>query len=145
MTFIGNLMKNNIINKILFACAENAGRSQMAEAFFNRYSKEKGLNWLAESAGTIPAKKINPAVEKTMSEIGFDLSMNGTKMFEKGKAGSYAKIISFGCIVKSVLPKDIRSRIEEWHVEDPHGKNLDEIRKIRDEIKSHVIELFEKL
>lgn len=126
-------------------CSENAGRSQMAEAFFNRYSKEKSIDWQAESAGTMPAKNINPDVAKTMAEIGFDLSINRTKIFEKGKTSDYAKIISFGCIVISALPKDIRSRIEEWHVEDPHGKTLDEIRKIRNEIKSRVIELFEKL
>lgn len=134
-------MENNTMNKILFVCAENAGRSQMAEAFFNHYAKEKNIDWSAESAGTSPTKDVNPDVVKVMSEIGFELSDNRTKIFKNEKAGGYAKIISFGCIVKSALPEDIRSRIEEWHIEDPHGKRLDEIRKIRDEIESRVIEL----
>ena len=133
------------MNKILFVCGENAGRSQMAEAFFNLYAEEKGLNWLAESAGTVPADKINSDVAKAMAEIGLDLSGARTKKFKISKIGEYAKIISFGCIVKSVLPKDVQSKIEEWHVSDPHEKTADEIRKIRDEIRDRVIDLTDKI
>jgi len=113
----------------------------MAKEFFNSYAKEKELGWSAESAGTMPAKKINPDVEKVMAEIGLELSDAKTKIFKKENAGNYAKIISFGCIVKSTLPNNVQGKIEEWHIDDPHGKNLDEIRKIRDEIKCRVIEL----
>jgi len=138
-------MENNAMNKILFVCGENASRSQMAEAFFNLYAKKKELNWLAESAGTMPAKKINTDVMKAMAKIGLDLSDARTKIFEIKKIDEYAKIVSFGCIVKRVLPNIIQPKIDEWHIIDPHGKTLVEIRKIRDEIKNRVISLIEEL
>jgi protein-tyrosine-phosphatase len=106
-------MKNNTMNKILFVCGENAGRSQMAEALFNLYAKERKPDWLAESAGTVPADKINSDVVNAMAETGLDLSGARTKKFEIAKIDEYAKIISFGCIVKSVLPKNVQPKIEE--------------------------------
>lgn len=133
------------MNKILFVCSENAGRSQMAEAFFNARAKEIGLDWSAESAGTAPAKDINPDVAEAMSEIGSDISRSGPKQFYPERTNDFVKIISFGCIVKSALPENVRSKIEEWHIDDPRGKSLDEIREIRDEIKKRIEDLFGKL
>lgn len=133
------------MKKILFVCAENAGRSQMAEAFFNHYAKDKNLGWTAESAGTIPAKEVNPKVIEAMREKGIDLTSAKPKRFVPEKINEYEKVISFGCLVKVVFSPDIQSRIEEWHIDDPSDKSPEEVRKIRDEVENKVVNLIELL
>lgn len=131
--------------KILFSCAENAGRSQMAEAFFNRFAQQNDLDWKADSAGTSPASKVNPAVIEVMREKGMDISQTKTKKMDISKMNDYAKIISFGCLVKCSLQGKTRSAMEQWNIEDPHGKTLDEVRKIRDEVEAKVSDLVKKI
>ena len=133
------------MKQVLFVCGENAGRSQMAEAFFNFRAQEKYLDWIASSAGTFPAKALNPIVAKAMKEKNLDLSGARTKLFEVEKASSYGKIISFGCLAKNTFPPEIANRIEEWHIDDPHGKSLEEARVIRDLVEDRVIKLIEGL
>lgn len=131
--------------KILFACAENAGRSQMAEAFFNRFAEQNNLDWKADSSGTSPASKVNPAVVKIMREKGMDLSQTKTKKLDIAKMNDYAKIISFGCLVKCSLQLRNHSAMEQWNIDDPHGKTLDEVRRIRDEVEAKVIDLAKRI
>ena len=128
------------INKkrIIFVCAENAGRSKMAEAFFNTIAQKKHLDWIAESAGTFPAHKINPVVAQTMEEIGITIQDTPPKLFLSERAPKYSHIISFGCIVKSAFSQEIQKRIEEWHIEDPKDKPLTEVRVIRNEVEKYV-------
>ena len=133
------------MKKILFVCAENAGRSQMAEAFFNHYAKEKGLDWFAESAGTIPAKEINPEVAEAMKKRGINLTGKKPKLFVSEKINEYEKIISFGCLVKAAFSSEIQSRIEEWHIDDPRGKPIPEIRTIRDKVEGEILNLINTL
>jgi len=127
------------MKKILFICAENAGRSQMAEAFFNFYAKENKLDWIAESNGTTPADKINPVVIEAMAEKDIDLDNAKIKKFNSNEVDQYEKIISFGCIVKSFFDIEIQNKIEEWHIEDPHQESLEKIRLIRDEIEKRIV------
>lgn len=133
------------MKKILFACGENAGRSQMAEAFFNHYIQQKNLDWLAESAGTYPADRINPLVQQVMEEKSINLAKANPKLFDPQKAADYEKLVSFGCIVKSYFSKEIQNRIDEWHIDDPRDKNLVEVRGIRDEIDEKVRDLIKEL
>ena len=81
--------EENKQNKVLFVCAENAGRSQMAEAFFNFYTK--GSNWKGESSGTIPVQEINPAVIEVMQEKGIDIRSNYPKKFNPADIGAIRK------------------------------------------------------
>ena len=133
------------MKKVLFVCAENAGRSQMAEAFFNYYAQEKGLDWIAESAGTIPAKEVNPNVIEIMREKGIDLTSKKPKLFVPERINEYQKVISFGCLVKEFFSADVQGRIEEWHIKDPSDKSPEEIKRIRDEVENKVINLINTL
>ena len=123
------------MKKVLFVCAENAGRSQMAEAFFNHYAQKKGLDWIAESAGTIPAKEIDQEVVETMQERDISLVGKKPKRFFPEKVNEYEKVVSFGCLVKSYFSPDIQGRIEEWYIDDPRGKPPVEIKGIRDKVE----------
>jgi len=133
------------MKKILFICAENAGRSQMAEAFFNHYAKENGVDWIAESNGTTPADKINPVVIEAMSERGIPLADTKPKLFQLQDIGQYEKVISFGCLVKATLDKEVQNKLTEWHIDDPRGEGLEKVRVIRDEIEGVVVGLGETL
>jgi arsenate reductase (thioredoxin) len=133
------------MKKIIFICGENAGRSQMAEAFFNKISEEKNIDWLAESAGTYPAKDVNPIAVEAMGEEGINIRKNVPKLFDFSKIPVYDKIISFGCIVKSSLPEEAQRKLEEWHIEDPREKDINFVRKIRDEIKEMTTDLLKSI
>lgn len=138
-------MENNNKKKILFVCAENAGRSQMAEAFFNYYAQEKGINWLAESSGTFPANKVNPLVVKAMLEKEIDLKNTKPKQFIPEKIDDYARTVSFGCLVKSAFSQEIQARIEDWHMDDPKDQSLERVREIRDELERKIVTLIDNL
>ena len=127
------------MRKVLFVCSENAGRSQMAAAFFNTLAA--GIDIMAESAGTIPAPAINPIVVAAMQEKGIDISANTPKLFNSDIANQYERLISFGCLVKSTFTSGVQARIEDWDVADPKEKELAEVREIRDSIEAKIKEL----
>lgn len=131
------------MKKVLFICAENAGRSQISEAFFNHLKPSE--EWVAESAGTIPAKEVNPVVVSALKEIDISITNKAPTLFEPSTIDSYEKVISFGCLVKEFFSPEIQSKIEEWDIDDPKGKPIEEVRKIRDEIKTKVLDLIERL
>lgn len=124
---------------MLFVCVENAGRSQMAEAF----AKKHGMN--ARSAGTIPSAQINPTVVDAMRERGIDISSNQPKILTPELIRDARLVVTMGCSIEEACPKPIiaqmRKKLIEWHLEDPKGKPLEEVRKIRDEIESKVRDL----
>lgn len=127
------------MSTVLFVCAENSARSQMAEAYFNQLARV----WKADSAGTLPGPGINPTAVLAMSEDGIDISRARPKALDLSRLDGYDRIISFGCIVKSVFPA--RDRLEEWPLEDPARGDLDTMRKVRDEIRKKVSRLVEEL
>ena len=124
---------------ILFVCVENAGRSQMAEAF----AKKHGMN--AQSAGTIPSTRINPTVVNVMRERGIDISSNQPKTLTPKLIRDATLVVTMGCSIEEACPKPIIAKMQkklvEWHIEDPKGKSLEEVRKIRDEIEHEIMEL----
>jgi len=124
---------------VLFVCVENAGRSQMAEAF----AKKHGMN--ARSAGTIPSARINPTVVDAMRERGIDISSNQPKILTPELIRDARLVVTMGCSIEEACPKPIVAQMQkkliEWHLEDPKGKPLEEVRKIRDEIESKVRDL----
>ena len=123
------------MKKVLFVCGENAARSQMAEAFFNRLSRE----WRAESAGTFPAEKVNPLAVRAMEEVGLDISKAHPKVLDLGRLDEFERIISFGCIARAAFPA--RDRLEEWPLPDPGKGDMGLMREVRDEISRHVAAL----
>ncbi len=123
---------------VLFVCVENAGRSQMAEAFARHYGKRKVA---AESAGTMPAKNVNPMVLQAMKEKGIDLSENHPKIMDLKRAEKADIIITMGCSVEEYCPAPMLKKAVDWGLPDPKGKSIEEIRKIRDEIEKKVLQL----
>ena len=125
--------------RLLFVCVENAGRSQMAEAF----AKRKGFQ--ASSAGTQPAVSVNPAVVEAMAEKAFNFSLKKPKMLTVEMIEEADLVITMGCSVEKVCPRPMLERMEkkliDWNLEDPKGKPLSEVRRIRNEIERRVEEL----
>jgi protein-tyrosine-phosphatase len=130
------------MKKALFVCVENAGRSQMAEAIARSY----GID--ATSAGTIPATKVNPTVIEAMKERGFNLSSTKPKLLTPEMIEAADYVVTMGCRVEDVCPRPLIVRMEkklvDWHIEDPKGKPIEDVRKIRSEIEERVIELLKK-
>jgi arsenate reductase (thioredoxin) len=124
---------------VLFVCVENAGRSQMAEAF----AKKHGIN--AESAGTVPSTRINSTVVDVMRERGIDISSNHPKTLTPELIQDASLVVTMGCSIEEACPKPIiaqmQKKLVEWHLEDPKGRSLEEVRRIRDEIERKIIEL----
>jgi protein-tyrosine-phosphatase len=129
------------MKKVLFVCVENAGRSQMAQAFGRAY----GLD--ASSAGTIPAEKLNPIVVQVMNER--DIALPGKpKMLTQDMIREADLVVTMGCSVQEVCPKPMVEQMEkklvDWNIEDPKGKTIEEVKKIASQIESKVIELLKK-
>ena len=126
------------MKKVLFVCVENAGRSQMAEAFANHYGKGK---LIASSAGVMLADKVNPVVVEVMKEKGIDISMNKPKLLTVKMAEEADKIITMGCSVEKICPAPLLKNVTDWALDDPKGKPIEEVRKIRDEIEKRILKL----
>jgi len=127
--------------RVLFVCVENAGRSQMAEAFGRAYGLE------ATSAGTVPAEKVNPTVVQVMQERGISL-LGKPKMLTGGMIKEADLVVTMGCSVQEVCPAPLVEQMEkklvDWHIEDPRGKPIDEVRKIARQIENKTGELLKK-
>ena len=128
---------------VLFVCVENAGRSQIAEGFFNQKYAPKGYR--AISAGTRPVSQINPLAVQAMSEVGIDISSQKSKIITEDMIRSSEKSVNMGCIDKAECPMLFLSNIIDWGVEDPKGKPIEKVREIRDEIETRVKEIAQSL
>src|SRR5215469_12095503 len=125
-------------NSVLFVCVENAGRSQMAEGFFRRYSPE-GYEPL--SAGIIPASSINPIAIEVMREVGIDISKQRSKILTEEMIRKSTLRVNMGCVEKESCPTLFIHDATDWKIEDPKGKPIEKVREIRDVIESRVREL----
>jgi protein-tyrosine-phosphatase len=123
------------MKKILFVCVENSGRSQIAEAFVKTYGKGKVE---AMSAGTMPAKEVNPIVVEVMREKGIDLSGNAPKLITNKMVQEADMIIVMGCSAEGFCPAPLLNKVVDWGIEDPKGKPVEKVREIRDEIEKKV-------
>lgn len=129
------------MKKILFVCVENAGRSQMAEAFFRKHTSNK---FHVSSAGTKPSSSINPVVVEAMNEIGIDLQNNIPKSLTNEML-SDAIAVNMGCMDKESCPALFVQDVLDWGIPDPKGKSIDEVRRIRDQIELKVIDFIKNL
>jgi arsenate reductase len=125
------------VKYVLFVCTHNAGRSQMAQAFFERYAPD---DVRAESAGQEPAAAPWPEVVEAMSEVGIDISKRRPKKLDLEMQLHADWAVTLAC--SGTCPY-VPGVVEEWDVDDPHGKPMDEVRAIRDEIERRVVELVE--
>jgi arsenate reductase (thioredoxin) len=123
------------LKKVLFVCVENAGRSQMADDFANKYGKAK---LISSSAGNKPAEKVNPLVVEAMREKGIDISSNKPKLITFQMAQEQDLIVTMGCNDQGVCPGPFFKPTVDWNIEDPKGKPMEKVREIRDEIERRV-------
>ncbi|MDP7115561.1 MAG: arsenate reductase ArsC [Candidatus Woesearchaeota archaeon] len=124
---------------ILFLCGHNAGRSQMAQAFFNELNENKEFE--AESAGTNISTRVNKECVEAMKEIGIDLG--DTKVYYPKKFNvkkRYYKVYTMGCNVKCSKDAD-----EDLDLDDPAGKPIEDVRMIRDELKAKIQKIVEEV
>jgi arsenate reductase len=119
---------------VIFACVHNAGRSQMAAAFFNQLVDR--IKAEAISAGTDPGPRVHPEVLSAMKEIGFDLSSAKPRKLTGQLAHQAQLLITMGCGDKCPYVPGLRR--DDWPLSDPKGQPIEEVRKIRDEIRSRV-------
>lgn len=119
---------------VVFACVHNAGRSQMAAGFFNALSDPRHAR--AISAGTQPAQGVHPQVLDAMREIGIDLGDARPQLLTPELAAGAERLITMGC--EESCPHVPNLRIEEWPFTDPKGQPVEQVRRIRDEIRDRV-------
>ena len=120
--------------KVIFACVHNAGRSQMAAAFFNQLADHTKAE--AISAGTEPGPRVHPEVLAAMQEIGIDLSTATPQKLTEALARDAQLLITMGCGDKCPYVPGLRR--DNWPLRDPKGQPMEEVRKIRDEIRTRV-------
>jgi len=122
---------------VVFACVHNAGRSQMAAAFFNVVADPARAR--AVSAGTRPGASVHPEVVEAMREAGIDLGGATPRLLTRELTAGAARLVTMGCGEECpVVPGVAR---EDWPLADPKGRPLDEVRQIRDEIRQRVTAL----
>jgi protein-tyrosine-phosphatase len=134
----GSKSKVKIKKTILFVCVENAGRSQMAEGFFKKYAPE---GFVPASAGTKPISQINPLAIQVMNEIGIDISKQKPKDLSEDMMRNSDEIINMGCMDNNFCPTLFIPKVIDWGIEDPKGKQIEQVREIRDEIERRIKEL----
>lgn len=125
--------------KVIFACVHNAGRSQMAAAFFNHLADPSKAE--AVSAGTEPGLRVHSEVFVMMQEIGIDLSDAKPQKLTEELAGDAQLLITMGCGDKCPYVPGLRR--DDWPLRDPKGLPVEEVRAIRDEVKQRVQSLIE--
>src|SRR5215813_9644117 len=128
------------VPEVLFVCVHNAGRSQMAASLLAKHAQSK-LN--VRSAGSAPANEINPAVVQVMNELGIDMSQEFPKPLTDEFVRAADVVITMGC--GDACPIYPGKRYEDWEVQDPAGRTVDEVRKIRDDLDARVKQLLAEL
>jgi arsenate reductase len=128
------------VPEVLFVCVHNAGRSQMAAALLDRLG---GGRVRVRSAGSEPARSLNPTVVEAMREVGIDISREFPKPLTDGSVRAADAVITMGC--GDSCPIYPGKRYDDWDLEDPAGKDLGTVRRIRDEIEVKVTALLAEL
>jgi arsenate reductase len=128
------------MNTVLFACVHNAGRSQMAAAWFNLMADPAEAR--AMSAGTDPGTRVHPEVVDAMREVGIDLSGAPTSKLTPELAGRAQMLITMGCGDECPVVPGLKR--DDWPLEDPKGQPLARVREIREEIRQRVEALLDQ-
>lgn len=122
------------MTNVLFACVHNAGRSQMAAAFFNRFADPTKASAL--SAGTQPGPRVHPEVVSVMLEAGIDLAGERPRLLDQPLAEKAGLLITMGC--GDACPFVPGLQVLDWVLDDPKGQPIERVREIRDDIRDRV-------
>jgi arsenate reductase (thioredoxin) len=128
------------VPEVLFVCVHNAGRSQMAAALLERHAEGRIR---VRSAGSEPADAVNPVVREALHEIGIDLGAATPKGLSDDAVREADAVVTMGC--GDACPVYAGKLYEDWEIEDPAGKDLATVRRIRDEIDERVGDLLARL
>jgi arsenate reductase len=128
------------MNTVIFACIHNAGRSQMAAAWFNALADSTRAR--AVSAGTDPGTRVHPEVLEAMREAGVDLSDNKPQKLTDDLARGAQMLITMGCGEQCPIVPGLRR--DDWPLEDPKGKPIARVREIRDDVRARVLALLQR-
>jgi arsenate reductase len=133
--------------QVAFVCVQNAGRSQMATAFAKRERERRGLDDEVGivTGGTRPADHVHDVVVEAMDEVGFDLADRTPREVRQEELLDCDPVITMGCSAGDVCPATWNGENRDWDLDDPHGRPLDEVRSIRDEIEARVVDLFDEI
>ena len=125
---------------VMFVCVHNAGRSQMAAGFMTALS---GGRVEVRSAGSMPADQVNPVAVAAMAEVGIDITAERPKVLTGDAVQASDVVITMGC--GDACPFFPGVRYEDWELEDPAGKDIETVRRVRDEIRARVAALLAEL
>ena len=125
---------------VIFACIHNAGRSQMAAAWFNALADSTKAR--AISAGTDPGTKVHPEVLDVMREVGVDLSNRTPQKLTDDLARGAQMLITMGCGEQCPVVPGLRR--DDWPLQDPKGKPIARVREIRDDVRARVVDLLRR-
>lgn len=131
-----------------FVCVHNAGRSQMATAFAERERADRDLVDVVEihTGGTQPADAVHEAVVEAMAEVGIDITDRSPKwMPDLDPLADSDYVITMGCTITKCNPDQHGVESHEWNLTDPVGRDVATVRKVRDEIETRVVALFDEL
>lgn len=123
-----------MMRTVLFACVQNAGRSQMGAAFFNAMADPAKAR--AISAGTQPATRLHAEVVEAIREVGIDLSAERPRLLTMDLARGVGVLVTMGC--GESCPVVLGARREDWPLPDPEGRSIESVRAVRDEIRHRV-------
>ena len=125
------------LDTVLFACVHNAGRSQMAAAWFNKMCDRTKAR--AISAGTQPGERVHPEVVQVMREVGIDLSGVKPQFLSEELAQQATLLVTMGC--GDACPYVPGLKKLDWPLPDPKGQLIEIVRNVRDEIRQRVADL----
>lgn len=128
------------VSRVIFACMHNAGRSQMATAFFNQLADPARAR--AISAGTRAWRDVDPKVVEAMREVGLEVGQALSRQLNRHVAMAAGRLVTMGC--EEDCPFFPGVRIEDWAIDDPRGQSPARVRAIRDEIRRRVAEMVER-
>jgi arsenate reductase len=129
-----------LVNRVIFACIHNAGRSQMAAAFFNQLADPSRAR--AVSAGTRPGDHVHPEVLAAMREVGIDLSNMSPQKLTAELAAGAGHLVTMGCGEECPFVPGLK--VQDWPLEDPKGKPVERVREIRDDVSRRVMAMIEE-
>jgi arsenate reductase (thioredoxin) len=121
---------------VLFVCVQNAGRSQMAEAFAKQGARERGLVLNIWSAGSKPVGAVHPEVAEAMAQLQIDLSAHRPKGLDAVPARTWDYVVTMGCGDSCAAVPSVHH--EDWALTDPHGQSVNGVVPIRDDIRQRV-------
>jgi arsenate reductase len=128
------------MNTVIFACVHNAGRSQMAAAWFNALADATKAR--AISAGTEPGQRVHPEVLEAMREVGIDLAEKTPQKLTDDLARAAQMLITMGCGEQCPTAPGLKR--DDWPLEDPKGKPAARVREIRDDVRARVVALIDR-